>query len=293
MRAAAILLALAMIGGRTAVAQIQIRIGDSTRTIYSEIHESLREGTPAADTVTAIMGEKKTAKLWPRVRDALAGRRPYNDGLLSLTRIAELRDPTSADTVRRWRDRIDKGTLKVPAGQDPGDLLPALHAIELELSRAKQGDLALLSDLLARIPEGNYDLGDAWVFGRLDQGAADTMVARLLATQDQSLRIRYLTLLSFSRDTSLIPFLAHLYISPDSLGLPKRIGIRASDGLIWIGTRHAVAALLAARDSARARGTYADPSLGHADLDFLGNDSSMVVSRTGRWLVEWIGKLSD
>jgi hypothetical protein len=287
MRAAAVLLALAVVGGRSAAAQIQIRTGDSTRTIYSEIHESLREGTPAADTVAAIMAEKKTAKLWPRVRDALDGRRPYNDGLLALTRIAELRDPTSADSVRRWRDRIEKGTLKVPAGEDPGDLLPALHAIELELSRAKQGDLALLSGLLPRIPEGNYDLGDAWVFGRLDQGAADTMVARFLATQDQALRIRYLTLLSFSRDTSLIPFLAHLYIAPDSFGLPKRIGVRASDGLIWIGTRRAVGALLAARDSARTRGTYADPSLGHADLDFLGNDSSMVVSRTGRWLTEW------
>ena len=291
MRAAAVLLVLAVVGGRTAAAQIQIRIGDSTRTIYSEIHESLREGTPAADSVGAIIAEKKAAKLWPRVRDALDGRRPYNDGLLALTRIAELRDPTSADSVRRWRDRIEKGTLKVPAGEDPGDLLPALHAIELELGRAKQGDLALLSGLLQRIPEGNYDLGDAWVFGRLDQGAADTMVARFLATQDQALRIRYLTLLSFSRDTTLVPFLGHIYIAPDSFGLPKRIGVRASDGLIWIGTRRAVAALLAARDSARTRGTYADPNLGHADLDFLGNDSSMVVSRTGRWLTEWRGIL--
>jgi len=95
MRAAAVLLALAVIGGRSAAAQIQIRIGDSTRTIYSEIHESLREGTPAADTVAAIMGEKKTAKLWPRIRDAFAGRRPYNDALLALTRIAELRNPTA------------------------------------------------------------------------------------------------------------------------------------------------------------------------------------------------------
>jgi hypothetical protein len=286
-----ILLALALIERNSAAAQIQIRIGDSTRTIYSEIHEGLKEGTPAADTVSAILGEKQARKLWPWVSQAVAGRRPWNDGLLALTRIAELRDPTSADSVRAWRQQIEKGALKVPAGEDPADLLPALHAIELELSRAKQSDLALLAQLLPRIPEGNYDLGDAWVFGRLDQGAADTLVARFLATQDQSLRIRYLTLLSFSRDTSLIPFLAHLYIAPDSFGLPKRIGIRASDGLIWIGTRRAVAALLAARDSARTRGTYADPRLGHADLGFLGNDSSMVVSRTGRWLMEWRGIL--
>ena len=49
-----------------------------------------------------------------------------------------------------------------------------------------------------------------------------------------------------------------------------------------------MAALLDARAAARARGTYADPRLCHADLDFLGNDSSMVVSRTGRWLGEWL-----
>ncbi|HEY7027867.1 MAG TPA: hypothetical protein VH438_09695, partial [Gemmatimonadales bacterium] len=59
------------------------------------------------------------------------------------------------------------------------------------------------------------------------------------------------------------------------------------------GTRHAVAALLAARDSARTRGTYADPSLGHADLDFLGNDSSMVISRTGLWLTGWLERIAN
>ena len=89
----------------------------------------------------------------------------------------------------------------------------------------------------------------------------------------------------------MIPLLARIYVAPDSFRLPLRIGIRASDGLIWIGTRGAVQVLLQARAAARARGTYADPRLGHADLDFLGNDSSMVVSRTGRWLAEWVGML--
>ncbi len=50
-------------------------------------------------------------------------------------------------------------------------------------------------------------------------------------------------------------------------------------------------ALLDARAAARARGTYADPKLGHADLDFLGNDSSSVVSRTGKWATEWVAVL--
>jgi hypothetical protein len=149
----------------------------------------------------------------------------------------------------------------------------------------------MLDDLLPRIPEGHYDVGDAWVFGRLSAGAADTLVRRFLAATDQSLRIRYLTLLSFSRDTMLVPFFARIYIAPDSFNLPIRIGGRASDGLLWIGTRPAIQALVDARAAARARGTYADPRLGHADLDFLGNDSSLVMSRTGRWLTDWLARL--
>ena len=274
-------------------AQVQIRFGDSTRTNYSELHDALRENTPAGDTVAAILKESQGKRLWLRIRQAVDGKRSWNDGLLALTRLAELREPASGDSARSWRRRIEQGTLRVPAGEDAADLVPALHALELELARGRQGDQAILNSLIPRIPTGDYDLGDAWVFGRLGGGAADTIAARFLATEDQALRIRYLTLLSFSRDSTLTPFLAAIYAAPDSFGLPKRIGVRASDGLIWIGTREAVGALLAARDQARARGTYADPRLGHADLDFLGNDSSMVVSRTGRWLTEWLSRLKD
>jgi hypothetical protein len=277
-----------VLGARSVMAQVQVRFGDSTRTNYSELHEALRPGTPAADTVLAIQGTTRTRMLWPRLQQAVSGARPWSDGLLALTRIAELRDPSSADSARNWRARIARGTLKVAPGEEASDLLPGFHAIDLELARAKQGDAALLAGLLPRIPGGDYDLGDAWVFGRLGAGAADTVEARFLATDAQDLRIRYLTLLSFSPDTSLVPFFARVYVAPDSFGLPKRIGVRASDGLIWIGTRSAVQALLDARDAARARGTYADPHLGHADLDFLASDSSSVISRTGRWLTEWL-----
>jgi hypothetical protein len=163
--------------------------------------------------------------------------------------------------------------------------------VQLELARKNQGDQALLKDFLTRIPDGQYDLGDAWVFGRLGAGASDTLARRLLETSDQALRVRYLTLLSFSRDTSLIPLLVRIYVAPDSFGLPPRSGSRASDGLLWIGTRASMQALLEARARARDRGTYADPKLNHADLDFLGNDSSVAVSRTGLWITEWIKTL--
>jgi hypothetical protein len=49
--------------------------------------------------------------------------------------------------------------------------------------------------------------------------------------------------------------------------------------------------LLEARAAARARGVYAAPELGRGGYDFLANDSSAVISRTGKWLTEWIAEL--
>lgn len=271
--------------------QVQIRLDDPARTVYSELHEGLRPGTPAADSVRRILGETSTRRLWRLVWDAAEGKGGWNEGLLALNRLAELRDPTSMDSVIAWRRRLINQELPPPPATDLNDLLPGLRAVQLELERGQKGDQAVLNDFLPRIADEHYDLGDAWVFGRLGAGAADSLARRFLQTDDQALRIRYLTLLSFSRDTALIPLLARIFVAPDSFNLPPRIGGRASDGLVWIGTRGSLEALLGARAAARARGTYADPRLNHADLDFLGNDSSMVVSRTGRWVTEWLGVL--
>jgi hypothetical protein len=82
-----------------------------------------------------------------------------------------------------------------------------------------------------------------------------------------------------------------VYAAPDSFGVPPRYGSRASDALLWIGTRGSLAALLDAREKARARGVYADPALSRGGYDFLANDSSAVISRTGKWLTEWIAEL--
>ncbi len=271
-----------------AAAQIQIRVGDSTHITYSEIHEGLRRGTPAADSVQRILQARSGRVLWPLVRRAAEGQIDWNVGLLALTRLAELREPHSMDSVLAWRKRILAGEIPPPPATDLQELFPGLRAIQLELLRKTKGDAAVLADFIPRIPDGHYDLGDAWVFGRLGAGAADTLAARFLATEDPKLRIRYLTLLSFSRDTTLIPLLARIFVAPDSFALPVRSGSRASDALLWIGTRESLTALLAARDAARARGTYDDPKLNHADLSFLANDSSMAVSRTGKWVTEWL-----
>ncbi len=290
-RIAALLLGL-LLGPASAVgAQVQIRLDDPSRTWYSELHEGLRDGTPAADSVRRVLSERNPAPLWRVARRALAGQARWNDAALALTRIAELRDPASADSARRWLQDIQDGSLLVMGDFDPGYLLAPLRAILLESTRTRVGDLDLLHDLLDRVPTGRYNLADAWVFGRLGMGAADSVARRFLETGDRDLRIRYLSLLSFSTDTTLIPLLARIYAAPDSFGLPPRIGVRASDGLIWIGTRRAVEALLRAREVARARGVYADPRLGANDLDFLAADSASVVARTGKWLTEWASTL--
>jgi hypothetical protein len=269
-------------------AQVQIRVGDPSRTLYSEIHEALRDESPAADSVRRILEEHRSSRLWRLARQALEGATEWQVGQLALTRIAELHERASLDSVLAWRRLILDEQIPPPPATNLRELLPALRAIQLELDRDRIGDQAVLNDLLARIPSGRYDLGDAWVFGRLQAGAADSLVRRFLSTEDGALRVRYLTLLSFSADTSLIPFHARVFAAPDSFRIGPRLARRASDGLIWIGTRASVRALLDARARARARGIYADPSLGHADLDFLGNDSSMVVSRTGKWLTKWL-----
>lgn len=272
-------------------AQVQVRIDDPHRTWYSELHDGLRDSTPAADSVRQVLRETRPGPLWRQVRLAIKGEYPWNVAALALTRIAELRQAASADTATRWLERLNEGSISVAGDIDPGYLIAPLQAIRLEYSRRRRSDLAVLAALLPRIPEGRYTLADAWVFGRLGQGAGDSVARRFLETDDRDLRIRYLSLLSFSTDTALIPLFERIYVAPDSFGLPPRIGVRASDGLLWIGTRPAVAALVRAREEARGRGTYADPRLGANDLSFLDNDSATVLARTGRWLTDWLERL--
>jgi hypothetical protein len=275
-----------------ASAQVLVRVGDPARGTYSELHEGLRDGTPAADSVLAVMGERSPAVLWRRVRAALAGREAWNDAPLALTRLAELRDRAYTDSSARLLGAIEAGKVQAPPAQDPTDLRPPLHAVVLERERATRGDRPVLRDLLAKVPTGEYDVGDAWVLGRIP-GSADSIRSRFLGADGEELRVRWLTLLTFSTDTGSIPLLARVYTAPDSFGVPPRYGARASDALLWIGTRGSLQALLDARARAKALGSYDDPELSRGGYDFLANDSSAVISRTGRWLTEWIDRLKS
>jgi hypothetical protein len=275
-----------------ASAQVLVRVGDPARATYSELHEGLRDSTPAADSVLAVMRERRPAVLWRRVRSALGGNAPWSDAPLALTRLAELRDRTYADSAVRLLRAIEAGEVQGPPAQDPSDLGPPIHAVALERARATRGDGAVLRELLAKVPTREYDVGDAWVLGRIPR-SADSIQARFLAADDTELKVRWLTLLTFSTDTAAIPLLARVYAAPDSFGVPPRFGARASDALLWIGTRRSLEALLDARARARALGSYADPALSRGGYDFLANDSSAVISRTGRWLTQWLDRMKQ
>jgi len=131
------------------------------------------------------------------------------------------------------------------------------------------------------------------VLGRLGAGALDSVMSRFQSADTEEFRVRYLTLLSYFTDPKMIPLLSKVYVSPDSFGIPKRYAIRASDGLLWVGTKEAMRALAKARSRARARGIYADSTLSRGGYDFLANDSSAVISRTGKWLTSWIAELPE
>jgi hypothetical protein len=292
--AAALVCGVTVLGPTTAAAQIQIRVGDPHRATYSELHEGLRDGTKRADSVIAIQRIRSPALLWRKMSAAIKGTGDWNSGLIALTRLAELRNKAYADSAAKLERRLLQAAGP-PFPQNPGlkaeDVIPSLNAIILERRRAVQGDSAVLADILSRIPTRNYDHGDAWVLGRLGAGAADSVSARFLAAPDTEFKVRYLTLLSYFTDTTLVPLMRRVYAAPDSFGIPPRMGIRASDALLWIGTRGSLQALLDARAEARARGIYADPALARGGYDFLANDSSSVISRTGKWLDQWVREL--
>jgi hypothetical protein len=290
------LLCLGALGLESAAAQVQVRVGVPGRATYSELHEGLRPGSRAADSVTAILRAKVPGPLWRNMRQTVEGKGDWNTALLSLTRLAELRSPAYADSAARLLRHLESAG-SVPFPNDPGlkaeDLEPSLQAIVLERRRAVEGDSVVLADILARIPSKKYNHGDAWVLGRLGAGAADSVAARFRAADTEEFRVRYLTLLSYFTDRKLIPLLARVYVKPDSFGIPKRYAIRASDGLLWIGTRESLTALSDARERARTARTYADSSLARGGYDFLANDSSAVISRTGKWLTAWIRGLKS
>jgi hypothetical protein len=274
--------------------QVQVRLADSARADYSELHEGLRTGTPKADSVLVILRSKSTRSLWGRLTAAINGTGSWDAALLATTRLALLRDPHVADSalkIRRFFEEAGPIPFKNNPGLSSSDVEPSVQAILLERRRAVQGDSAVLADILARIPKRDYDHGDAWVLGRLGAGARDSVAARFLASDSLELRVRYLTLLSYFTDPALTPLLARVYVWPDSFKVPPRYAVRASDGLLWIGTHASLAALLEARGKARARGIYADSSLGRGGYGFLENDSAAVVARTGRWLTEWLARL--
>src|SRR3954469_4384834 len=66
-------------------AQVQVRVGQPGRATYSELHEGLKVGTPAADSVRKIMRIKAPGRLWRMMLSAAAGSGSWNSGLVAIT----------------------------------------------------------------------------------------------------------------------------------------------------------------------------------------------------------------
>ena len=78
----------------TAAAQVQVRVGVPGRATYSELHDALELGSPAADSVLRIQRLKNPARLWRIARQSIRGTGDWREGLLAFTRLAELRSKT-------------------------------------------------------------------------------------------------------------------------------------------------------------------------------------------------------
>jgi hypothetical protein len=57
----ALVLSLVVVG--SARAQVLVRVGDPHRATYSELHKALRRGTPTADSVLVVTGERRPGAL--------------------------------------------------------------------------------------------------------------------------------------------------------------------------------------------------------------------------------------
>ena len=123
------LASLLLVLARPAPTQVLIRIADPHRASYSELHEGLRQGTPAADSALAILRTTRPALLWRRVRAALSGSGEWNDGHLALTRLAQLRSAAYADSAKKLRGRLQSGGVKGPPGREPSDFIAPLDAV--------------------------------------------------------------------------------------------------------------------------------------------------------------------
>ena len=98
--------------------------GRAGRATYSELHEGLRPGTPAADSALARApgaAARRCSGGGCAPRSAIAA--PWNDAPLALTRLAELRDRglrRQRGAARAARSRRARSTA--PPGQDPARL---------------------------------------------------------------------------------------------------------------------------------------------------------------------------
>ena len=207
-----------------AEAQVQIRVGVPGRATYSELHEALRPGTPRADTVVRIQRLRNPATALAhrahghrrRRRLERRPRRPHPPGRAQERRLCRQRTP-----VPRARSRARR-TTRSPRTPASARRRHAVAAGDRPRAAPRgRGRFRRPGRHPGPAAVEEYDHGDAWVLGRLGAGAKDSLSARFLSADSAEFKVRYLTLLSYFTDPTLIPLLARVYAAPDSFGCPS------------------------------------------------------------------------
>ena len=226
---------------------------------------------------------------------AVRGTGDWQSGLIAVTRLAELRSKAYADSARRLRNQRSRppGEIPVPGeswaqARGRGAVASGGHP---RAPAGGQGDSAVLADILGRLQSKRYDHGDAWVLGRLGAGAADSLAARFLSADTRGVQ-------------GPLPDAALVFHRPVA-GAAARPGLRGagqlrpSQALCDPGLgRTAVdrdagepASVAGRTAAARARGVYDDPKSAAAASIFWATTAPSVISRTGKWLTEWVAEL--
>ena len=167
---------------------------------------SSEPGTPAADSVSRILGAGSAAPLWAMVRQAPPARSRGTTGCWPSPGWRNCGSRAVPTAFAAWRGRIEQGEIPGAAGRrsERSPAGAACHRARADPRPAAATSRSWRSCCRA-FPRASTTWATPGCSAGSGRGPPTRSPARFLETSDRNLRIRYLTLLSFSRDTLADP----------------------------------------------------------------------------------------